>query len=113
MRHYVIFVTICAVLLGGSVRSAEIDSPDSLSRTTDSVIADSAPTLFLADSSILIPKLDFSSVPLYEALTALVRTYNLSVAIDSSATGALTLHLVNVRLNDALYYIIKEYRLSW
>lgn len=93
--------------------SAEVPAAVGAHVVPDSLQIDPAPSLPLADSAIVIPKLDFSAVPLFDALTALVRVHNLSVAIDSSVTGTLTMHLVNVRLVDALHFIIKEHGLAW
>ncbi|MCX6826063.1 MAG: hypothetical protein NTV06_02165, partial [candidate division Zixibacteria bacterium] len=41
------------------------------------------------------------------------RAYQLSVYLDSSVTGTISLRLDNVSLNVALLFIIKEYRLAW
>ena len=67
----------------------------------------------LLDTNIVIPSLDFSNIPLRDAFTALNRAYKLSVYIDSSVTGNISLRLENVSLNDALLFIIKEYDLAW
>ncbi|MFZ1682654.1 MAG: secretin N-terminal domain-containing protein [Candidatus Zixiibacteriota bacterium] len=67
----------------------------------------------IVDTNVIIPKLDFSAVPLFETLTALARAYNLSMFVDSSVVGSITLRLNNVSLNDALLFIIKEHKLSW
>ena len=67
----------------------------------------------LIDTTVLIPQLEFVGLKLDDALKALVRAYRLSVFIDSSVTGTITLRLENVSLNDALLFIIKQYNLSW
>lgn len=67
----------------------------------------------IVDTVVMIPRLDFSGTRLFDALTALARGYNLSLYIDSSVTGTITLRLDNVLLNDALAFILKEYGLDW
>ena len=67
----------------------------------------------IVDTNIVIPTLDFSGVSLQDAFTALIRAYKLSVYIDSSVTGNISMRLDNVSLNDALLFIIKEYGLDW
>lgn len=67
----------------------------------------------LIDTTVLIPQLEFVGLKLDDALKALVRAYRLSVFIDSSVTGTITLRLENVSLNDALLFIIKQYNLAW
>ncbi|MFZ1683088.1 MAG: secretin N-terminal domain-containing protein [Candidatus Zixiibacteriota bacterium] len=105
------------------VGPAGADSTDTLQKVLsvpDSVIA--TPPLLgpitlnavrIVDTNVIVPKLDFSAVPLFETLTALARAYNLSMFVDSSVVGSITLRLNNVSLNDALLFIIKEHRLSW
>ncbi|MEZ5359637.1 MAG: hypothetical protein R3F48_12530 [Candidatus Zixiibacteriota bacterium] len=67
----------------------------------------------IIDTAIIIPKLEFVGLQLQDALKALVRAYELSVFIDTSITGTITLRLEKVSLNDALLFIIKEYNLDW
>ncbi|MCP4553731.1 MAG: hypothetical protein GY834_17200 [Bacteroidetes bacterium] len=67
----------------------------------------------ILDTTIIIPKLEFVGLKLDDALKALVRAYELSVFIDTSVTGTITLRLDQVSLNDALLFIIKEYDLEW
>ncbi len=82
----------------------------------EALITDSSltiPTELILDTTIIIPKLDFSNISLFDALTALARTYNLSMYIDPSVVGNINFRLENVNLNDALLFIINEYQLSW
>ncbi len=67
----------------------------------------------ILDTTIIIPQLEFVGLQLDDALKALVRAYELSVFIDTSVTGTITLRLDKVSLNDALLFIIKEYDLDW
>jgi type IV pilus assembly protein PilQ len=67
----------------------------------------------IVDTNIIIPTLDFAGMNLRDALVALTRAYQLSVYLDSSVIGTISLRLDNVLLNDALLFIIKEYQLSW
>lgn len=71
------------------------------------------PVTQILDTTINIPKLDFSNIKLYDALTALARTYNLSLYVDPTVTETINFRLENVNLNDALLFIINEYDLSW
>ncbi len=71
------------------------------------------PTPVVVDTVVLVPKLDFANIRLFDALTALARAYNLSLYIDSSVTGNISLRLENVLLNDALLFIMKEHHLTW
>jgi len=76
----------------------------------DSMIIESAR---IVDTNIIIPSLDFSGLRLTDAFTALIRAYKLSVYIDSSVTGTISMRLENVSLNDALLFMMKEYNLLW
>jgi len=67
----------------------------------------------LIDTSLIIPSLDFSGIGLRGALTALIRAYRLSIFIDTSVSGTVSMRLENVSLNDALLFIIKEFHLAW
>jgi type IV pilus assembly protein PilQ len=67
----------------------------------------------MVDTNVVIPKLDYTGVSLSDALTALARAYNLSLFVDSSVVGTVTLRLNNVTLNDALLFIMKEHNLTW
>ncbi len=71
------------------------------------------PTVYLVDTNVIIPQLDFTGVSLFDALTALGRAYSLSLYIDSSVVGNIGIRLDSVSLNDALLFIIKEYDLAW
>ncbi|SYZ73738.1 hypothetical protein TRIP_C60008 [Candidatus Zixiibacteriota bacterium] len=67
----------------------------------------------IVDTNIIIPSLDFSGVNLGDALTALIRAYQLSMYIDTSVTGTISMRIDNVSLNDGLLFIIREYKLAW
>ncbi len=67
----------------------------------------------IVDTVLTIPKLDYANVKLSDALTALGRAYGLSMYVDSSVTGNISMRLDNVSLNDALLFIIRQYKLSW
>jgi type IV pilus assembly protein PilQ len=69
--------------------------------------------LRIVDTNINIPSLDFSGVSLRDALTAIIRAYQLSVYLDTSVTGTISMRIDNVSLNDGLLFIIKEYGLAW
>lgn len=71
------------------------------------------PPKHIVDTTVTVPKLDFSGVRLTDALTALARAYNITMDIDSSVTGTLNIRLDDVNLNDALSYIFREHGLSW
>jgi type IV pilus assembly protein PilQ len=110
------FFSLFAVVSGMT-----LDQPDSSRSEGDPTtiatrtLADStiSATPRIVDTVVVIPKLDFSSLPLFEALTAISRAYNLSMYIDSSVVGTITLRLDNVSLNDALLFIIREHKLAW
>jgi len=96
--------------------SEQFDNDSSQETVNDSlqvgpIISNIEPRLI--DTTIVIPSLDFSNIPLRDAFTALNRAYQLSMYIDSSVTGNISLRLENVSLNDALIFIMKEYDLSW
>lgn len=67
----------------------------------------------VVSDTTIIPRLDFAGLRLADAITALARAYNLTIYIDSSVTGTISLRLDNVKLSDALMFIIKEHGLSW
>jgi len=97
------------------------DSTNTVSITSTDEIVDSGyiedniaePVFIITDTVVFIPSLDFSSVKLADALTAMSRAYKLPLYVDSSVTGLISFRLDNVLLNDALVFIIKEYGLSW
>lgn len=79
----------------------------------DSANPRSEPAGPIVDTVIVIPRLEFSGIKLFDAITALARAYNMSAYIDSSVTGIIHLRLDNVTLNDALLFIIEQYELAW
>ena len=81
--------------------------PDSVAKL------DSTYSTRIVDTNIVIPRLDFSNMPLFDALTAMGRAYKLSLYIDSSVTGMVTIRLDNVSLNDAMLFIMSEHHLAW
>ena len=97
--------------------SSTINSHDTTTTITtpyqvsDSTGRQQAP--IIADTSIVVSHLDFAGTTLYDALTAIARAYNLSLFVDSSVTGTISLRLDNVLLNDALQFIFDEYHLGW
>ncbi len=88
-------------------------SDDSQPAGTDDSLSTSAALQNIIDTVVIVPRLDFAGTSLYDALTALARAYNLSLFIDPTVTGTITLRLDNVSLNDGLLFIIKEYDLAW
>jgi type IV pilus assembly protein PilQ len=82
-------------------------------KPSDNFASDLKSTEKIVDTNITIPILDFSGIPLKDALTALTRAYQLSFYLDTSITGIITLRLENVSLNDALHFIFGEYDLRW
>ncbi|MEE9441404.1 MAG: hypothetical protein V3V99_01900 [candidate division Zixibacteria bacterium] len=88
------------------------DSPDNVNTSVVDTL-ESMNLHTIIDTTIMIPQLEFVENNLDDALKALVRAYELSVFIDTSVAGTITLRLDNVSLNDALLFIIKEYALAW
>lgn len=108
MRHVKIaFLVLSLGIMFGISAVAVAD----ISTSIDTTISDT--TVKLVDTTVIIPKLDFSNIKLFDALTALSRAYNLSIYIDTSVVGSINMRLENVSLNDALMFIIKEYNLAW
>ncbi|MFH2037174.1 MAG: secretin and TonB N-terminal domain-containing protein [Candidatus Zixiibacteriota bacterium] len=115
---YWVFLLVILLFIGASAQIAEnTDSTDIIEPEESHVILASDSTALitprLVDTNIVIPSLDFNGVTLQDAFTALIRAYKLSVFIDSSVTGSISMRLDNVTLNDALLFIIKEYNLDW
>lgn len=67
----------------------------------------------IVDTVVVIPKLEFSKTPVADALNALARAYSLSLYVDPSVQGSITIRLENVTLNDAVEFMIKENQLDW
>lgn len=82
-------------------------------QSADSIVTPPSQAGPIVDTVIVIPRLEFSGIKLFDAITALARAYNLSAYIDSSVTGIIHLRLDNVTLNDALLFIINQYELAW
>lgn len=121
-------ILFLSLFLAGGLISEEIETPpiDSISETiepaTDTLnvaeLSENEPSftdisINIIDTAIIIPKLEFVDLQLDDALKVLVRAYQLSVFIDTSVVGTVTLRLDNVSLNDALMFIISEYNLAW
>ena len=70
-------------------------------------------TPVIVDTNIMVSHLDFAGTTLYDALTAIARAYNLSLYVDSSVTGTISLRLDKVMLNEALQFIFDQYHLGW
>lgn len=122
MKSLQIFLVISLlVFIHGTTLCQELSSDsmevDTLyARNDANSIIDTLESRYLGniiDTTIIIPKLEFVGLKLQDALKALVRAYELSVFIDTSVTGTITLRLEKVSLNDALLFIIKEYNLDW
>ena len=119
MRGELFLALILSMLASAAFSQSLTDSlkEDSLSNS-DSVINVQPDSVTInppriVDTNIIIPSLDFSGLRLTDAFTALIRAYKLSVYIDSSVTGTISMRLENVSLNDALLFMMKEYDLSW
>jgi type IV pilus assembly protein PilQ len=110
----VLVVSVVTPILSQS-QPAVVDSSHSgdTMASVDTATTTTAPTPVVVDTVVLIPKLDFANIRLFDALIALARAYNLSLYIDSSVTGNISMRLENVLLNDALLFIMREHRLTW
>ncbi len=122
MKIKLITLTLTLLLLGMTFGS--VFGQDDAAITSDTIAidqevsVDSADTAseqqaLIVDTVVIVPKLDFANIRLFDALTALARAYNLSLFIDSSVTGNIALRLDNILLNDALHFIVKEHDLAW
>ncbi|MCK5126286.1 MAG: hypothetical protein KAR42_08510 [candidate division Zixibacteria bacterium] len=120
-KFYFSFIILSLVCLNGFVLCQD-EINDNTPADTNKVIMTSGNVVDtlesrlvgnILDTTIIIPQLEFVGLQLDDALKALVRAYELSVFIDTSVTGIITLRLDQVSLNDALLFIIKEYDLDW
>ncbi len=112
---------ICLGLLICTVGAVDSQAQDT--QPAESVAADSATEEVVSirtitasgrfvDTTITVKKLDFDGVLIREALTALARTYHVSLLVDTSVTGHLTMRLENVSLDDAFRLIVFENHLT-
>lgn len=107
MKTIIIFLEI---LISASLWAQSPEFPDP-SLLDTSLVEQNQSTLI--DTTIIIPKLEFLNISLYDALSALSRAYSLSLYIDSSVVGNIRIRLDDVSVNDAILFIIKEYDLAW
>jgi type IV pilus assembly protein PilQ len=82
-------------------------TPDSTAtsiETSGQTVQDSFPI----PDSVKIPVIDFKNTDIRDALLGLGMQYNLNIFCEPSVTGAITLYLTNVRVRDAIDFIIKR-----
>lgn len=70
-------------------------------------LPDSAVALPIPDS-IVIPQLDFSNQPIQDVLRLLSAPYGINLAVDPGLKANVTLRLTDVRLKDALKFIVEQ-----
>jgi hypothetical protein len=82
-----LLVAICAARGQTQTTPADTVHVSDSTKTADTVVATAPQTAAIIDTVVLIPKLDFANIKLFDALTAMARAYNLSLYIDSSVTA--------------------------
>ena len=112
---------LMTVLSGGVSAQTMLEAGDSAAALSEPVAAQGSmpndtvavASRSIVDTVILIPSLDFNRVRLADALSALARSYQIPLYVDSSVVGNISLRLDNVTLNDALLFMIKQYGMAW
>lgn len=116
IHYFIILSLLCFIPVHGQIPMNSEGLRDVLTPADSTADRESGQQNTIAgilDTNIVIPSLDFSNIDIKDAFTALIRTYKLSVYLDPSVTGKISLRLDNVSLHDALLFIIKEYGLGW
>ncbi len=67
----------------------------------------------LIDPKLHVPLVDFKSVPVSDALSALLRPQNINVWIDPTVSGTITVYLNDAAVIDAVDLILKENKLRY
>lgn len=62
------------------------------------------PESVLADTTIIVPLLDFKDVEIRDILNSLAKAYKLNLWLDPSITGKTTVYFEKVPLNDILLF---------
>jgi len=101
-------LSIFFMMAGTSIANESTTGESGIVDSTSSSVEAATELEHFVDTTIVIKKLDFSGVLIREALTALARNYGVSIFIDTSVTGDLTMRLENVSLDDAFRLIISE-----
>jgi type IV pilus assembly protein PilQ len=89
---------------------ADTDVKDSAITAPVSVPTDLAQ---LIDPKLHVPLVDFKSVPVSDALSALLRPQNINVWVSPEVTGTITVYLSDAAVVDALMLILKENKLRY
>ena len=87
----------------GSEQSSHEDSPNTVPDTVVLPIPD----------SIVIPQIDFSNQPIQNVLRLLSAPYGVNLAVDPGLNATVTLRLTDVRLKDALRFIVEQNGLAF
>lgn len=87
-----------------SSRIAAQDSTSTLAQANTQPPQDSFPI----PDSIKIPVIDFKNTDIRDALLGLGMQYNINIFCEPAVSGAITLYLTNVRVKDAIDFIIKR-----
>ena len=74
---------------------------------------DTSNELLLADTTIIVPLVDFKEVEIKDILNSLAKAYKLNLWLDPSIQGKTTVYFEKVPLNDILGFIIKKNDLRW
>lgn len=82
---------------------------DSSSASTTPASHDSTEGRLPVPDSIVVPQLDFADQPIQDVLRLLSAPYGINLAVDQGLRKRVTLRLTNVRLREALQFIIEEY----
>ncbi|HEX9917110.1 MAG TPA: hypothetical protein VGB16_05170 [candidate division Zixibacteria bacterium] len=92
--------------------SEEAKLPDTSSVPPDT-IQEPSPEPILADTTIIVPLLDFKDVEIRDILNSLAKAYKLNLWLDPSIAGKTTVYFEKVPLNDILRFIIRQNNLEY
>ncbi|HEX9916994.1 MAG TPA: secretin and TonB N-terminal domain-containing protein [candidate division Zixibacteria bacterium] len=92
--------------------SQGIKLPDTSSVSSDTT-QKSVSESVLADTTIIVPLLDFKEVEIRDILNSLAKAYKLNLWLDPSIVGKTTVYFEKVPLNNILEFIIKENNLEY
>jgi type II secretory pathway component GspD/PulD (secretin) len=108
MRKISIFLFIIIAAL-----SSQTTPPDSAASQSAEANPPAIQDSFPIPDSVKIPVIDFKNTDIRDALLGLGMQYNINIFCEPTVTGAITLYLTNVRVRDAIDFIIKRHGFTY
>jgi type II secretory pathway component GspD/PulD (secretin) len=109
MQKLSLFILFITAALSSQTTAPDSAAAQTSMETNQAVVQDSFPI----PDSVKIPVIDFKNTDIRDALLGLGMQYNINIFCEPAVTGAITLYLTNVRVRDAIDFIIKRHGFTY